>query len=184
MTDVVVLIDREQGGAARMASNGLALHSAFTLTFILDVLVRRALVRLGRQHRVLHGLSAAAKPPLVRGRCAPFHCSQLGRAADAVRARMFALSAGPSPISLPNLLSALDKARISRCQPWGRIPVSAARRSGRRPCCAGAAGRCGSCNHCRGACPPGLPASCTAGVQEPPVHGPQQAAVVGRALRP
>ena len=40
VADVVVLIDRQQGGAARMASNGLRLHSAFTLTFILDVLVR------------------------------------------------------------------------------------------------------------------------------------------------
>lgn len=43
MSDVVVLIDRQQGGAARMASNGLRLHSAFTLTFILDVLVRMLL---------------------------------------------------------------------------------------------------------------------------------------------
>ena len=43
VSDVVVLIDRQQGGAARMASNGLRLHSAFTLTFILDVLVRRLL---------------------------------------------------------------------------------------------------------------------------------------------
>lgn len=40
VADVVVLIDRQQGGAARMASNGLRLHSAFTLSFILDVLVR------------------------------------------------------------------------------------------------------------------------------------------------
>lgn len=31
MSDVVVLIDREQGGRARLASQGLALHSAFTL---------------------------------------------------------------------------------------------------------------------------------------------------------
>ena len=44
MSDVVVLIDRQQGGAARMASNGLRLHSAFTLTFILDVLVRASWV--------------------------------------------------------------------------------------------------------------------------------------------
>ena len=44
MTDVVVLIDREQGGAARMASNGLRLHSAFTLSFILGVLQRHDLV--------------------------------------------------------------------------------------------------------------------------------------------
>ena len=45
VTDVVVLIDREQGGAQRMASNNLRLHSAFTLSFILDVLQKRGLVQ-------------------------------------------------------------------------------------------------------------------------------------------
>lgn len=44
VTDVVVLIDRQQGGAARMASNGLRLHAAFTLTDLLDVLVREGKV--------------------------------------------------------------------------------------------------------------------------------------------
>ena len=44
VTDVVVLINREQGGAARMASNGLQLYSAFTLSFILEVLVKHSLV--------------------------------------------------------------------------------------------------------------------------------------------
>lgn len=43
-TDVVVLIDRQQGGATNMAAQGLNLHSAFTLGFILDVLVDRGLV--------------------------------------------------------------------------------------------------------------------------------------------
>ena len=42
--DVVVLIDREQGGSARMASNGLKLYSAFTLSFILETLVKHSLV--------------------------------------------------------------------------------------------------------------------------------------------
>lgn len=44
VTDVVVLIDREQGGAARMASNNLTLHSAFTLSFIIKVLLRHGLL--------------------------------------------------------------------------------------------------------------------------------------------
>ena len=42
VTDVVVLIDREQGGEARLASHNLKLHSAFTLSYILDVLVRHS----------------------------------------------------------------------------------------------------------------------------------------------
>ena len=37
VTDVVVLIDREQGGQARLASQGLTLHSAFPLSLILKV---------------------------------------------------------------------------------------------------------------------------------------------------
>lgn len=35
--DVVVLIDREQGGEARLHSHGLQLHSAFPLSLILQV---------------------------------------------------------------------------------------------------------------------------------------------------
>ena len=44
VSDVVVLIDREQGGAQRMASNGLKLYSAFTLSFILETLQKHKLV--------------------------------------------------------------------------------------------------------------------------------------------
>ena len=44
VTDVVVLIDREQGGQARLEADGLRLHSAFTLSYILDTLVKHALV--------------------------------------------------------------------------------------------------------------------------------------------
>eukprot|EP00198_Chlamydomonas_reinhardtii_P000415 XP_001689750.1 uridine 5'- monophosphate synthase [Chlamydomonas reinhardtii] len=42
--DVVVLIDREQGGEAHLAKNGLALHAAFKLSAMLDVLTRNKLV--------------------------------------------------------------------------------------------------------------------------------------------
>jgi uridine monophosphate synthetase len=38
--DVVVLVDREQGGAKELAERGLTLHAALTLTELLDALVR------------------------------------------------------------------------------------------------------------------------------------------------
>lgn len=44
VSDVVVLIDREQGGESRLASNNLKLHSAFTLSYILEVLTKHSLV--------------------------------------------------------------------------------------------------------------------------------------------
>jgi len=56
--DVVVLIDREQGGAGRMASNGLRLHAAFTLTDLLTVLVREGKVE-GRVAEAVHAFIAA-----------------------------------------------------------------------------------------------------------------------------
>jgi orotate phosphoribosyltransferase len=42
--DVVVLIDREQGGEAHLAKNGLALHAAFKLSHLLSVLVKHGKV--------------------------------------------------------------------------------------------------------------------------------------------
>jgi uridine monophosphate synthetase len=44
VTDVVVLVDREQGGKAELAQHGLALHAALTLSRILDCLVRHGRV--------------------------------------------------------------------------------------------------------------------------------------------
>lgn len=43
--DVVVLIDREQGGSAHLAKNGLNLHAAFKLSTLLTVLVKHGKVR-------------------------------------------------------------------------------------------------------------------------------------------
>ncbi len=40
VNDVIVLIDREQGGAAEMAKNNLRLHSAFTMNQMLDYLLK------------------------------------------------------------------------------------------------------------------------------------------------
>lgn len=42
--DVVVLIDREQGGQAHLAKNGLNLHAAFKLSKLLEVLVKHGKV--------------------------------------------------------------------------------------------------------------------------------------------
>jgi uridine monophosphate synthetase len=42
--DVVVLVDREQGGAAELAARGLALHAALTLGQVLDSLVRHGAI--------------------------------------------------------------------------------------------------------------------------------------------
>jgi len=42
--DVVVLIDREQGGEAHLSKNGLRLHAAFKLSQLLDVLVKHGKV--------------------------------------------------------------------------------------------------------------------------------------------
>jgi uridine monophosphate synthetase len=44
VTDVVVLIDREQGGAAHLEKHGLKLHAAFKLSAMLDVLQKHNLV--------------------------------------------------------------------------------------------------------------------------------------------
>lgn len=44
MKDVVVLIDREQGGEAHLARHGLNLHAAFKLSAMLDVLQKHSLV--------------------------------------------------------------------------------------------------------------------------------------------
>jgi uridine monophosphate synthetase len=41
VTDVVVLVDREQGGREELAARGLALHAVLTLSSLLDILVRR-----------------------------------------------------------------------------------------------------------------------------------------------
>lgn len=44
MSDVVVLIDRQQGGKAHLERGGIQLHAAFTLTFIVDTLVKKQLL--------------------------------------------------------------------------------------------------------------------------------------------
>lgn len=49
VTDVVVLIDREQGGEAHLLRNKLNLHAAFKLSKLLAVLVKHGKVRMERE---------------------------------------------------------------------------------------------------------------------------------------
>ncbi len=50
--DIVVLIDREQGGARELAAHGLRLHSVLTITTLLEILTRRARISAEDSARV------------------------------------------------------------------------------------------------------------------------------------
>ena len=52
VSDVVVLIDREQGGRRTLADRGLALHAAFTLSQLLEILVKHGKVTAATQGAV------------------------------------------------------------------------------------------------------------------------------------
>lgn len=50
--DIVVLVDREQGGAAELSAHGLRLHSVLTISAVLDILARRGRVSASERDRV------------------------------------------------------------------------------------------------------------------------------------
>ncbi|GAX83760.1 hypothetical protein CEUSTIGMA_g11185.t1 [Chlamydomonas eustigma] len=56
--DVVVLIDREQGGPQHLSTNGLTLHAAFTLSALLKVLVKHNKVSAETEAKVKAFISA------------------------------------------------------------------------------------------------------------------------------
>ena len=57
--DVVVLVDREQGGRAGLLEHGCELHAAFTLNEMLDLYAREGRITLEQQREVLSYLSAS-----------------------------------------------------------------------------------------------------------------------------
>ncbi len=59
VTDVVVLVDREQGGVEELAARGLKLHAALTLGQILDSLVRHGVISPGVRSDVHAALASA-----------------------------------------------------------------------------------------------------------------------------
>jgi uridine monophosphate synthetase len=58
--DVLVLIDREQGGAAELAARGVRLHAVFTLTHMLDGLVEAGKLAATQREDVLAWVAANA----------------------------------------------------------------------------------------------------------------------------
>jgi len=59
--DVVVLIDREQGGREELAARGLRLHAALRLTEILDVLVAAGRITPAQRDEVRAYIAATRK---------------------------------------------------------------------------------------------------------------------------
>jgi uridine monophosphate synthetase len=55
--DVVVLVDREQGGAELLAQHGLRLHACFTLRSVLEVLRDAGRISGGTHEQVLQYLA-------------------------------------------------------------------------------------------------------------------------------
>jgi orotate phosphoribosyltransferase len=56
--DVLVLIDREQGGATELAGFGVKLHAVYTLSEILNDLVASGRLTLAQQDEVLAWIKA------------------------------------------------------------------------------------------------------------------------------
>ena len=56
--DILVLIDREQGGATELAQRGVALHAVFTLSQMLDELVAAGKLAPAKREEVLTWIKA------------------------------------------------------------------------------------------------------------------------------
>lgn len=56
--DILVLIDREQGGAEELAERGVTLHAVLTLSALLNVLVTRGRIEAARRDEVLRWIES------------------------------------------------------------------------------------------------------------------------------
>jgi hypothetical protein len=106
--DVVVLIDREQGGEAHLAANGLKLHAAFKLSALLDVLQKHGHVsdevaakvrQFIAENQTKRPAAAAAAPAAAKPkRCAGGQAGGWGSGRAACRASGdCCLLPGPAP---------------------------------------------------------------------------------------
>jgi uridine monophosphate synthetase len=112
-TDVVVLIDREQGGEAHLNAQGLRLHAAFKLTHMLDVLVAHGKVTAETADRVRAFIAANQTKSAVAGASAPTAAAAAGAAAGAAAAA--AAAPAPAPAPAPKRLTYEARAKLARC---------------------------------------------------------------------
>ena len=61
VTDVVVLVDREQGGRDQLSGRGYTLHAALKLTELLDFYVDEGLIEAAKREEVKEYLAAATR---------------------------------------------------------------------------------------------------------------------------
>jgi orotate phosphoribosyltransferase len=59
MRDVLVILDRQQGGREQLASRGYVLHSVFTLDELFDALVRAKKMTKAQKEKIIDALSKA-----------------------------------------------------------------------------------------------------------------------------
>jgi uridine monophosphate synthetase len=116
-SDVVVLIDREQGAEAHLNKQNLRLHAAFKLTYLLDVLVRHGKVDQATADRVRAFLAANQTAAAVAG------AGAVGGAAAATAAAAGAATAAaaaskpsttPTPTA-PRRLPYEQRAKLAPC---------------------------------------------------------------------
>lgn len=112
-TDVVVLIDREQGGEAHLKAQGLKLHAAFKLTRMLDVLVKHGKADQATADRVRAFLAANQTTAAVAGASAPAAVAAAA-AAGAAAGAAAASAPAPSSSSAPRLTYEA-RAKMARC---------------------------------------------------------------------
>jgi uridine monophosphate synthetase len=117
-TDVVVLIDREQGAEAHLNKQGLRLHAAFKLTYLLDVLVRHGKVDQATADRVRAFLAANQTTAAVAGAGAVSSGAAAAAAATATAAAAATSAAKAAPTTAtpkPGRLTYEARAKLATC---------------------------------------------------------------------
>ena len=114
VSDVVVLINREQGGQAHLESKGLRLHAAFTLSGILDALVAAGKVSAEVQAKVRAFIAEnQTKAPPAAAAAAAAAAPPTKRQAVPARAQTYGERAAAAPNAMAKRLFGIMEAKRS-----------------------------------------------------------------------